>query len=254
MKMSTMTKGQPPLRRRRHSVARAATGATLAVLGVSLAPAASYAASGTAPTITSPSSAQVRPGYGLYFTITTTASPFAVVTESGTLPPGLSFQAFYNGTAMIQGITPPSARGSYTVTITASNGISPDAVQQLVISFVTTTTTTTLSASPNPSLAHQAVSFTVKVTPVPNGGTVDVNGAQVNLPGCVAVPVNTVTGSVTCSTTYFPGGYYTVQAHYSGYGAFFPSDSNIYTQVVNAPGYWLATANGHVYGLAQPRR
>jgi Bacterial Ig-like domain (group 3) len=248
--MSTKTKCQPPLRRCRHRVARAATAVTLAVLGVSLAPTASYAASGTAPTITSAPSAQVRPGYGLYFTITTTASPFAVVTESGTLPPGLSFQAFYNGTAMIQGITPPSARGSYTVTITASNGVAPDAVQQLVISFVTTTTTTTLSASPNPSLAHQATSFTVKVTPVPNGGTVDVNGAQVNLPGCVAVPVNTVTGSATCSTTYFPGGNYIVQAHYSGYGAFFPSYSNMVNQVVNAPGYWLATSNGHVYGLA----
>ena len=140
MKMSTKAKGQPPLRRRRHSVARAATVATLAVLGGSLAPAASYAASGTAPTITSAPSAQVRPGYGLYFTITTTGSPTPVVTESGPLPPGLGFQAIPNGTAVIQGITPASASGSYTVTITASNGVAPDAVQQLVISFVTTTT------------------------------------------------------------------------------------------------------------------
>ena len=102
----------------------------------------------------------MRPGYGLYFTITTTGSPFPVVTESGTLPPGLSFQAFYNGTAVIQGITPPSASGSYTVTITASNGVAPDAVPQLVISFATTTTTTTLSASPNPSVAGQEVTYT----------------------------------------------------------------------------------------------
>ena len=38
--------------------------------------------------------AQVRPGYGLYFTIAATGSPIPVVTESGPLPPGLGFQAF----------------------------------------------------------------------------------------------------------------------------------------------------------------
>ena len=31
---------------------------------------------------------------------------------------------------MIPGITPASASGSYTVTITASNGVAPDAAQQ----------------------------------------------------------------------------------------------------------------------------
>jgi Bacterial Ig-like domain (group 3) len=250
MKVSTMTKGQPPLRRWRHRVARAATVTTLAVLGVSLAPVASYGASGTAPTITSPPSAQVRPGYGLYFTITTTASPFAVVTESGTLPPGLSFQASpNNGTAVIQGVTPFSASGTYTVTITASNGVAPDAVQQLVISFVTTTTTTTLSASPNPSVAGQEVTYTAKVAPVPNGGDVTISANGTNIPGCVNVAVSTSTGVATCSSTYLPAGGHGLFAQYLGYGAFFASSSSLYTQVVNAPGYWLATSNGHVYGL-----
>ena len=254
MKMSTKIKGQPPLRRRRNSVARAATVATLAVLGGSLVPAASYAASGTAPTIGGGSTVSVQLFQGSLNTIMVVASgsPTPALSESGTLPPGMTFQANLNGTAVIQGVTATNASGTYTVAITATNGVAPDAVQQLVMTFITTQTTTSLSASPNPSVAGQAVSFTVKVTPVPNGGTVDVNGAQVNLPGCVAVPVNTATGSVTCSTTYFPAGSYTVQAHYSGYGAFSGSYSNIYSQVVNAApasGYWLATANGHVYGL-----
>jgi hypothetical protein len=143
----------------------------------------------------------VRPGYGLYFTITTTGSPFAVVTESGTLPPGLGFQAFPNGTAVIQGLTPAGAGGSYTVTITASNGVAPDAVQQLVISFATTTTTTSLSALPNPSVGSQEVTYTAKVAPVPNGGDMTISANGTNIPGCVNVAVSASTGAATCSRT-----------------------------------------------------
>jgi Bacterial Ig-like domain (group 3) len=234
----------------RHAVTSTACLAIVMVLAGLLAPAASFAASGTAPKITSASSVQLHPGASNTITVQSSGSPTPTLTESGTLPPGLSFQAYLNGTAVIQGTTATNASGTYTVTITATNGVSPDAVQNLTMTFLTIQTTTTLSGSPNPALAHQAVTFTVKVTPVPNGGTVDVYGAGVTLPGCKAVPVNTTTGTVSCSTTYFPGGGYSVQAHYSGYGAFFGSYSNTVNWVVNAPGYWLATANGHVYGFA----
>ncbi len=92
MKMSTKTKGQPPLRRRRHSVARAATVATLAVLGGSLVPAASYAASGTAPTIAGREHGQRATVPRLPYTIIqASGSPTPALTESGTLPPGPQF-------------------------------------------------------------------------------------------------------------------------------------------------------------------
>jgi hypothetical protein len=213
-------------------------------------PAPASASSGTAPTITSPSSEQLRPASFNTFTVYSSGSPTPTLSESGTLPPGLAFQPKPNGTAVISGTSPAGASGAYTVTITSTNGISPDAVQQLVMTFATTTTTMTLSSSPNPSALGRAVTYTVKVTPVPDGGTVTVDGASVHLPGCVAVPVSTTTGSVTCSSSYLLAGSHSVDAQYSGYGVFLPSTSNYINQRVVPPGYWLATSNGHVYGLA----
>jgi Bacterial Ig-like domain (group 3) len=251
MEMSTNIKGQVPLRRRGHALAGSVVVTTLAVLGILLAPAASYAVSGTAPKITSASSVQVKAGSGLYFTITTTGSPTPIVKESGALPPGLGFQAVSNGTGVIQGTTPASASGTYTVTITASNGVSPDAVQQLVLSFGTKTTATSLSSSPNPSVRGQTVTYTAKVAPVPDGGTVTLTQNATDIPGCVDLAVSTTSGTATCSTTYQVTGSYKVAAQYSGHSTFSSSSSSFDTQVVNLPpaGYWLATANGHVYGL-----
>ena len=229
-------------------------GTFVALVGV-LAPTPSYAAPGTAPTITSASSVQLHAGSSFHFTITTTGSPTPVVTESGPLPPGLSFQAMSNGTAVIQGATPVTVFGSYPVTITATNGVSPDAVQQLVLAFATTTTTattTSLSSSPNPSGVGQVVTYTLTVAPVPNGGDVTIEvPSGGSLPGCIYVPVSTATGVATCESSTLLLGSFQLKAAYSGYGTFSPSTSSGYNQYViyPPPGYWLATANGHVYGL-----
>ncbi len=65
------------------------------------------------------------------------------------LPPGLTFTPNIFGGALITGSSPPSAAGTYTVTVTATNGVAPDAVQHVTFVFATTKTTTTLSVSPN---------------------------------------------------------------------------------------------------------
>jgi hypothetical protein len=204
-----------------------------------------------APVITSASSLRVLPGKYGTFTVTTTGSPFPVLSESGTLPPGLVFKAFSSGTATISGTPPSDATGTYEVTVTASNGVGSPAVQHLVVTLATTTTTTSLSSSANPASVGQAVTYTAKVAPVPSGGTVEflANGAKIV--GCGRVAVSTTTGEATCSATYLSSGHIGLQASYSGSAPFGPSSSAVYTEVVNlpAPGYWLATANGQVYGL-----
>jgi hypothetical protein len=122
-------------------------------------------------------------------------------------------------------------------------------------STTTTTTpyrasTTTLSASPNPVTVGNAVTYTAQVAPVPTGGTLSfyANGSPIS--GCYKLGVNTSNGEATCPASYPSTGHVAVQAFFSGYGNVKASSSALYEEVVSlpAPGYWLATANGQVYG------
>jgi DNA-binding beta-propeller fold protein YncE len=64
------------------------------------------------------------------FTVRTTAFPVAIMTEHGTLPPGVRFTANKNGTATISGVAAKAARGrSYLIRLTARNGVGASATQ-----------------------------------------------------------------------------------------------------------------------------
>jgi hypothetical protein len=204
----------------------------------------------SAPVITSASTWRVLPGRNNAFTVTTTGSPVPVLSESGTLPPGLVFKAASNGTATISGAPPYNATGRYEVTITASNGVGNPAVQHLVITLPGVSTTTSLSLSPNPASVGEAITYLAQVSPRPIGGAVSFFAEGAPVTGCGSVAVNTTTGQATCSATYWSNEHLGVQAFYSGATGFGPSSSAVYYEVVNlpAPGYWLATANGQVYG------
>ena len=55
------------------------------------------------------------------YTVTTTGYPAAAITETGTLPAGLTFTDNGNGTATIAGTPDSGTAGTYPVTITATN-------------------------------------------------------------------------------------------------------------------------------------
>ena len=114
----------------------------------------------------------------------------------------------------------------------------------------TTATTTSLSSSANPATTGQPVTYTALVSPVPNGGTVGFFGDGSPLAGCGQVAVSTSAGTATCTTSYVPTGHYGVQAFYSGAATFGPSTSDALTEAIDlpAPGYWVVTANGQVFG------
>lgn len=85
---------------------------------------------------TSPTSQALKPGSYDTVQVTTKGSPTPKLTESGTLPPGMVFRPDNtNGTATIDGYVQPGVSGTYRVTITASNGVSPAVSQQLVLTF-----------------------------------------------------------------------------------------------------------------------
>ena len=87
-----------------------------------------------APTFTSADNTTFANGTPGSFTVTTTGSPTPTLSlTSGTLPAGVTFTANGNGTASLAGSS--TASGSYPLTITAANGVAPDATQSFSLTI-----------------------------------------------------------------------------------------------------------------------
>ncbi len=96
----------------------------------------------SAPTITSASSYSTgmrQPITPTDFTITTTGTPVPTLTESGTLPSGLSFLDNGDGTANFTGQAASGTNGTYPITITADNSTDTPATQRFVLTVTTAT-------------------------------------------------------------------------------------------------------------------
>ncbi len=90
-----------------------------------------------APTFTSAASTTFTKGSPGTFTPTASGIPTPVITESGTLPTGVTFTG-----SSLSGTT--SAGGTYPITFTASNGVSPSATQSFTLNVGFRITTTSL--------------------------------------------------------------------------------------------------------------
>ena len=75
------------------------------------------------PAITSAASASSIVGTAFSFTVTTTGAPTASLTETGSLPAGVSFKDNGDGTATISGTPASGSGGSYPIQITAANSV-----------------------------------------------------------------------------------------------------------------------------------
>ena len=123
-----------------------------------------------APTITSPATADFTLGQNGAVAITTAGSPVPAITETGTLPAGLTFTDEGTGTALLQGT--PTAISTSSFNVSASNGISPDATQTFTV-VVGQTPTFTSAATTSFGVAS-AGTFAVTATgyPAPSLGVV----------------------------------------------------------------------------------
>ena len=93
-------------------------------------------------------------------TFTVTTSPTATsITESGALPSGVTFHDNGNGTATLAGTPAAGTGGSYSITITASNGVPPNAVQSFTLTVTEVPSIT--SANHTTFIVNTAGSFTV---------------------------------------------------------------------------------------------
>jgi hypothetical protein len=66
--------------------------------------------------------------------VTTTGSPVPTLSETGALPSGVTFTPNDDGTATLV-VSAGAATGTTTFTITASNGVSPQATQAFTLTI-----------------------------------------------------------------------------------------------------------------------
>ncbi len=69
------------------------------------------------------------------FTVTTSGYPNPTLSETGTLPNGVTFVDNGDGTAMLSGAPAAGTDGIYDFTITATNGVGQDATQNFTLTI-----------------------------------------------------------------------------------------------------------------------
>ena len=122
----------------------------------------------TPPAITSGTSATFTVGTTGAFSVITTGNPAATITESGTLPSGVTFTDPPGGMGSLAGTPATGTQGSYPITITASNGISPDASQSFTLTVNPATAAPVITSAGSTTFAvGTAGTFSVSTTGAP---------------------------------------------------------------------------------------
>ncbi len=152
-----------------------------------------------APAITSANNTTFVVGTAGTFTFTTTGFPTPALTQTGTLPSGVTFVDTGNGTAKISGTPAANTGGTYNLVITASNGVNP-ATQDFTLTVnqapaITSSASTTFTTG-------TAGTFTVTATGFP-APTLALSGT---LPG--GVTFNATTGVLSGTPAAGTGGTY----------------------------------------------
>ncbi|MEO9261548.1 MAG: putative Ig domain-containing protein, partial [Jatrophihabitantaceae bacterium] len=127
-----------------------------------------------APVITSANTAHFNIGQAGSFTVTSTGYPTAALTESGSLPSGLTFTDNGDGTATLAG-TPTGGGGTFPLNLTANNGISPNATQTLTVTVGQPPAFT--SAATATFTTGAAGSFTVTTSGIPTVSSITESGS-----------------------------------------------------------------------------
>jgi LPXTG-site transpeptidase (sortase) family protein len=123
-----------------------------------------------APAITSTSITAFPVGSSGSFTVTTSGIPVPSIAYSGALPSGVTFVDNGDGTGTLSGPPSVDSEGIYQITFTASNGVSPDSIQNFTLNVTLAPVIT--SADTAAFAIGQANSFTVSAAgfPLPTFG------------------------------------------------------------------------------------
>jgi len=99
--------------------------------------------------------------------VTTTGFPTPTLSETGTLPSGVTFVNNGNGTATLSGTPASGTAGTYPITITANNGVSPNAPQSFTLTVDTAPVITSAASTTFTVGAPGTFTVTTIGTPTP---------------------------------------------------------------------------------------
>jgi hypothetical protein len=167
---------------------------------------------GAVPAITSANNTAFTYGSAGTFTVTTTGIPTPSLTETGTLPGGVTFTDNGNGTATVAGT--PTATGTFPLTLAAQNGYGNGASQSFTLKVNSATATVSLSnltqtytgspLSPAASTIPAGLSIVWTGAPQTNAGSYAVT-ATVNAPNYQGSASGTFTINPAQPTVSFTG-------------------------------------------------
>jgi len=147
---------------------------------------------------------------------------------SGTLPPGLTFNA---GTATLSGVPAPPGTSTFSVTVTDVGGCSSTRTYSVTVS--PTPTVVVLTSSPNPSSLGQTIQLTATVQP---SGPVSPTGTVTFRAGGIIIGTAAmVDGVATLEISTLALGTHVITAQYSGDTNFQPNTSAVLQQGVGIP-------------------
>jgi hypothetical protein len=113
----------------------------------------------------------------------------------------------------------PTAPGARSATVVISDN-APDSPQRITLSGTGTEATSATLSDPQSPIVGSQIVLSATVKPIPDGGTVAFADNGSPIAGCQSQPVNTTTGTATCSLSYTSAGSHTVSAGYGGDAAF----------------------------------
>ena len=175
-----------------------------------------------APGITSSAGTTFTVGQAGTFSVTTTGVPNSTLSETGALPPGVTFTDNGDGTATISGTPDAGSGGPYPVTITATNGVDPVATQAFALTVNQACQIT--SADQATFAVGQARTFTATSTGWPACAWYE---SRTLPPGLTAK--DNGDGTATLSGTPTTGGVYTFRVTARNVAG---SDSQLFTLIV----------------------
>jgi uncharacterized delta-60 repeat protein len=202
------------------------------------------------PAITSANNTAFTVGTAGTFTVTTSGMPTGAsmsITESGALPGGVTFVNNGNGTATLAGTPNAGAGGIYPITITANNGVSPNASQNFTLNVnqppaITSANNTTFTIG-------TAGTFGVTTTGFPTGAGMLITESGALPSGVTFVDNNNGTATFAGTPNGGTGGIYPITI--TANNGVSPNASQNFTLTVNQPPA-ITSANNTTFTVSIP--